>query len=363
MPAPARLPAVRGPSSAAPQAALLLAAVALGLLSGCSNKQKKLSSPGGGMGDAIMHDILGADRDPAYYFALLERSRDPETFCYRCGDDPYLIDKNIDAIQKLGDAPIARLEGQANLISLLMEILLEDRSALARSASAVTLTKLGARLPRYASAGPVDDGSGLAAAIAEIQGLYRGGRSAASLARVAVRVTQIGDARYEQGLFTKKALQFFGTTAALIDETDPAVRQALDTALTRKSREAVVYALTAAVEGPADFVRADAVRGLRVLGEAPALATVVERVEVEVSPRVRGEAVEYFGRIGGAPAVRALLPRLSDTDGSVRVKARDALTRIAGQDLGGRDRPWRSWAAQRFPGEAFDEPAGAPAGS
>lgn len=356
MPASARPPAPRG----IPWSLLAVLALVLGH-PGCSNKQKKLSASGGGLGDTLMYDVFGAERDPAYYFALLQRSRDPETFCYRCADDPYLIDKNVDAIQRLGDAPMARLEGQANVISLLMEILLEDRSALARSAAAVTLTKIGARLPRYADTGARDDGSRLASAMGEIQSLYRGGRSPGSLARVAALVTQVGDARFDQGLFTKKALQFFGTTPALIDETDPAVRQALDTALTRKSREAVVYALSAAVEGPTDYVRADAVRGLKVLGEASALETVVERVAVEVSPRVRGEAAEYFGRVGGPQAVRALLPRLSDTDGSVRVKAREALTRVAGQDLGARERPWRTWASQRFPGEDFAEPEPDPA--
>ena len=351
---------------------LLAAALLLLVVPGCSARQKKLGT-GGGMLDSLYYDVLGGKRDTSYYYGVVRDSHDPDSFCYRCGDDLYLVDKTIEGIQHLGDGPFARLEGQANTITMLIEIVLEDRSALARSAAAVALTKIALRLPRYGSAGPVDDGSGLAAAMGEITRLYAAGpgaRTPATRARIAALVAGIGDARHVDArnvpsLYTKKALQFLGTTDALIDETDPGIRTALDAALTRKSREAVVYALTAAVEGPADHVRADAVRGLKVLGEASALPTVVDRVHVEVSPRVRSEAAEYLGRIGGKDAVAALLPLLDDVDGSVRWKAREALTRTAGQDLGPRRATWSRWARSRWPDLVLEDAkraAGVPAG-
>jgi hypothetical protein len=347
-------------------AALLLVAP------GCSARQKKLST-GGGMIDSVFYDVLGGKRDPSYYYGVVRDSHDPESFCYRCGDDVYLVDKTIDGIQHLGDGPFARLEGQANTITMLIEILLEDRSSLARSAAAVALTKIALGLPRYGTSGPADDGSGLAAAMGELTRMYgppgRGrtpaGRTAGERDRVARLVAQIGDARYTQGIYTKKALQFFGTTDALIDETDPVIRTALDAALTRKSREAAVYALTAAVEGPADHVRADAIRGLKVLGEASAVSTVVARVRVDVSPRVRSEAAEYFGRVASRDAVSALLTLLDDVDGGVRWKAREALTRVAGQDLGARGTTWTRWARSRWPDlvlEDAKDAEGAPGG-
>ncbi len=337
---------------------LCLSASALG---GCSNKQKKLGG-GGGITDTIFYDVLGGERPGRYYFDVVRNSRDPERFSYRFGTDPYLVDKNVDALQRLGDLPYARLEGQANVIVMLMEVLLEDASALARSAAAVSLTKIGARLPRYADAGRADDGSLLVSGLAELDALYgpaRGGRPLGppERARAAQVIAAVGDARFEEGLLTKKALQYFGTTDALIDEADPGVRQALDVALTRKSREAVVYALAAAVEAPTDFVRADAVRGLRILGEAGPVGLVAERLPVEVSAQVRGESAEYLGRIGSAAAAAALVRLLEDADGSVRWRARQALVRVARQDLGTRTAAWRAWGRGRFPGEeGFEEP-------
>jgi HEAT repeat protein len=359
--------APRRPISQAPAASralgpALLAAVLL-LVGACSNKQKKLST-GGGFADSLMHDVFGGTRDPAYYYGLVRDSHETESFRYRGGSDPYLVDKNIDALQHLGDGPFARLEGQANTVTMLVEVLLEDPSSLARSAAAVALTKIGARLPRYGSAGPLDDGSGLAAAMGELTRVYGGpsGRSRQPADRdyAAALVRQVGDARYAQGLYTKKALQFFGMHEGLISESDPVVRGAIDAALTKKTREAVVYALTAGVEGPADHVRADSIRGLKVLGESGAVETVVERVAVEASARVRSEAAEFFGRAATPEAVAALVALLEDMDGGVRWKAREALTRIAGQDLGQKRAPWAAWTRARWPGLLLGEPKGAP---
>lgn len=356
---PGAAPARRAAAGLTALALVALAALPLG---GCSNRQKKLST-GGGLGESMSELFGGGTKDPAYYYGLVRDSHDAESFQYRSVKDPYLVDKNIDALQHLGDGPFARLEGQANTVTMLVEVLLEDASSLARSAAAVSLTKIGARLPRYGTSGPVDDGSGLAAAMGELTRIYGStGRrcSPPDRQRAAALVRQIGDARYAQGLYTKKALQFLGTQEGLINETDPVVRPAIDAALTRKTREAVVYALTAGVEGPADHVRADSIRGLKVLGETGAVPTVIARVEVEASGRVRSEAAEFFGRAATPEAVAALIALLEDMDGGVRWKAEEALTRIAGQDLGRARAAWVNWARGRHPGIVITPPRGTP---
>ncbi|MFM8980570.1 MAG: hypothetical protein ACKOSS_08930, partial [Planctomycetia bacterium] len=261
----------------------------------CSNKQKKLSSGGDLLGQ-VYYDLLGGERAPSHYYGILQGSRDPESFAYRMGDDPYLVDKNVDALTRLGGAEYGRLEGLGNTVVLMLEVLLEDASSLARSQAACSLARLGARLPRYATRGPLDDGTRLATALGEVQGLLAQGP--AGRERLVQVVTAIGEAQYEPGLYAKKALQFFGTTAGLVDERDPLAREAIDTALVKVMRQAIAYGLTAAIEGPADFVRADALRGLRVLREAGAVGAVRQRLGLEVSAMVRGEAADYLASVG-----------------------------------------------------------------
>lgn len=320
------------------------------VLAGCSNKQKKLSSGGDLLGQ-VYYDLLGGERAPSHYFGVLQGSRDPESFAYRMGDDPYLVDKNIDALTRLGGAEYGRLEGLANTVVLMLEVLLEDASALARSQAACSLARLGTRLPRHATRGPVDDGTRLAAALGEVQGLVAQGP--AGQPRLVQVVAAIGEATYEPGLYAKKALQFFGTTPALVDAREPEVRMAIDTAIVKVMRQAIGYGLAAAIEGPADFVRADALRGLRVLREPGAVEATRQRLPLEVSALVRGEAADYLASVGSPDSVEALVGLLEDVDGSVRWKARQGLARIAGEDLGHRAAPWRRWARERWPGVAF----------
>src|SRR5687767_4924779 len=115
-----------------PARALLALLLGATVATGCSNRLRKLST-GGGPAEALLYDVLGDERSPTYYYDLVRSSHDAEDFRYRCGDDPYLVDKSVDAIRHLGEASYARLEGQAQVVSLLTEILLEDRPALARA--------------------------------------------------------------------------------------------------------------------------------------------------------------------------------------------------------------------------------------
>jgi hypothetical protein len=333
-------------------------AVAVLALAGCSNRQKKLSTGGGPM-DALFYDVLGQRRSPTYYYTYVRDSHEVESFCYRCGDDPYVVDKNVDAIQALGDAAYARLEGQAQVVALLMDVLASDPAALARAASAVSLTKIGLRLPRYEGAEIADKGDLLLARMRQLDGMHAQGGPGASTpaarAQAAALLQEIGGLRFDSLNLTMDALKFLYTRPYLIDERDPGLRAAIDTALTRRMASSIRFALRSGAEALVDYVREDSIRGLKVLGDATAEELVVERLAFEPSARVRAESVEYLGKIGTPGAAKGLLDRLADADAGVRLKAREALTRMAGQDLGPRRRPWARWARARFPGLQVEE--------
>jgi hypothetical protein len=117
-------------------AGLLLASLALG--PGCSSRQKKLSQ-GGSMTDILFYDLMGRDRTPNYYYELVRNSHREKDFCYECSaGDPYLVDKNIDAVERLGRAGYGRLEGMAEVVELFSEVITEDRSSLARAQAATS---------------------------------------------------------------------------------------------------------------------------------------------------------------------------------------------------------------------------------
>lgn len=337
---------------------ILLAVAAAAPAPACSSDYKKLSS-GGSIADTLMYDVLGNDRDPSYYYTLVQRSHCPQTFCYLCGDDPYILDKNVDAIQRLGDASFGRLEGQAETLVLLEEILIEDRSALARAAAATSMTKIALKLPRYPASPVPDDGRQFLALAQEIGRIYGGGCPLAppARARVAAALQQIGNLDFDDLKNSKNAVKELVGRAYLVDERDPQVRTAYDTAVVKRSHDLVLTSLRLAMEDPAAEVRVDAVRGLKTLGDAESQPAVLDRLARESAWLVRLEIVEYLGRTGGGPAVAGLLPLLDDADASVRHKSREALTRIAGRDLGIRRRSWEAWARQAFPGLSLPEAA------
>lgn len=329
---------------------LVTAGLLLGL-GACSDTQKKLSS--GSPSDVLLYEVLQQERPTSYYYGVVRDSHDPDRFCYRCTDDPYLVDKSIDAVTQLGDAPYARLEGQAVVVGKLAEVLLEDPSVLAQASAANSLTKIAAKLPDYPQRGPEDGGARVIQLLQAMDGLHdeNGARrpGAAASQQLGQIVTQLGDLRISDMLLAKESLRPFHNRAYLVDETDPQLRAAIDTALTKRLRAVIRVGLISAVPSSSEWVRADAVRGLKTLGETEGLTPVLQQLEIESHWQVRAEMVEYLGRVGGASAVAALLPLLDDSDPSVRHKSRTALTRIAGQDLGRRQRAWRRWAERRYP--------------
>ena len=116
--------------------AMAFAVVVLVGGAGCS---KKLSAGGGAM-DSFAYDVLKMDRGTGYYYQTLVAAHDPTNYAYRSTDDVYLADKCVDAIRHLGDARYDRLEGEAQVILLLSDVLLEDPIVLAKIQAAEALT-------------------------------------------------------------------------------------------------------------------------------------------------------------------------------------------------------------------------------
>jgi hypothetical protein len=334
----------------------------------CSSDYKKLSS-GGSLPEIVVYDVFGADRDPSFYYSLVKRSHDEEDFCYRCGSDPYVVDKNIDAIQRLGDAAYGRLEGQAQVIILLAEVAIEDRSPLARAAAMTSLTKIGLKLPRYPGRPVEDDGRQFLALAGELRALYRDGAcrpsTAADRARAVEVLGRLGDLHFADFRLYKETLREFSGRNYLVDERDPAIRSAIDTATVKRSDALIRATLRTGVEDGDAQVRIDAVRGLETLADVEAEEVVVNRLGHEPIWLARLEMIEYLGRVGTPGAVAALVPLVDDPEAAVRHKAREALARLAGSDHGLRRAAWEAWARRRHPGIRFagaaEEPADAAA--
>lgn len=93
--------------------------------------------------------------------------------------------------------------------------------------------------------------------------------------------------------------------------------------------EAVTAMLSPRIE-PIPLVRAEAAKGLRVLGDTRALPALVSSA-LDIDPMVRAEAAKSLGALGGEGEVPALSRLLrADSDNAVRLECAGALRKIGG---------------------------------
>ena len=347
-------------------------AMVCALTAGCSARTRKLST--GGATDVLFHDILGQDRNPDYYYSLLRDSHDPnsEAFAYRTGEDKFLVDKNVDAAEKLGHAEFARLEGQAMAVVILSHMVLEDPAALARTNAATSLTKIGLRLPRYGTAQPgqpVERGERLLASIRQLDAMHNEQgqlRHPSYQARVRTMVQAVGHYNVLDLEVARNAVKPFFTRDYLIDATDPALRTATDTALVMRMERLIRLALRAGLDDPVSHTRRQCIIGLKTLNDRGAEASVLGRMQIESDWQVQAEAIEYLGKLASVDGLAVLVDTLNAPDPTLRHKSRQALIRVAGRDYGPHRSRWLTWARARFPDhfrerEAVDPPpAGLP---
>jgi len=313
---------------------------------------KKLSN--GGAMDTVMYDWFKSDRNPNYYYTLVRDSHDDEQFSYRRSSDPFIVDKNVDAVQRLGQANFARLGGEAQVVALLTDVVLEDPAALAQANAANSLTRIGLKLPQYRSRGREERGDYFLSLLKEMDRMNAPAAAGCSPAtpdrtRMIQILNTIGDMEMATLQLSQDSLKPFYTRNYLIDATDTGIREASDTALVKRMGELIRVALRATVDAEVPYVREEAIRGLKTLNDLGAEDAVLARLDIESNWRVRSEAVEYLGRCASADSVEALLPILNDGDPTLRVKSRQSLTRIAGRDLGIREKAWERWAFARYP--------------
>ena len=321
---------------------------------GACTRTKKLSGEDTSLLEDFRYGVLGLDRDAQGYYAIVRSTHDGQLSGYRVTPDKFLIDKSVDAVQRLGKLTYDRLEGQAQVMDLLADVTLEDPSALAQANAANSLTRLAVRLPAVTVRLVPERGDRLPALLRELDRLYAAGgpasRDPAGSTRRAVQIVdEVGTFQLPTVALAKDALKPLYTRAYLVQTADGPLRSATDRALVLRMHELARLALRGAVVAETNYVREEAVRGLKTLRDRAAETLILRRLESEPDGRVRAEIVEYLGITDSAAGVGALLPLLDDGDPTLRHKARQSLTRIAGRDLGFRRVTWTRWALARHP--------------
>ncbi len=322
---------------------LLLAAAA-----GCT-RTKKLSGEDTSIIDDFRYGVLGQDREAEDYYRIVRQSHESQRGGYRVTADEFLIDKTVDAVQRLGKLTYERLEGQAQVVDLLADVLLTDPSALAQANAANSLTRLTMKFPRTTVRRVADSGAGMQSRVRELDALNKERGAAGSARRTAQLVEELGRYRLPTSALARQALRPLYTRPYLVSTSDAAVRRAADRALVLRMEEVARLALRESIGDETAFVREEAVRGLKTIRDSGAEPLVRARLASEPNDRVRVEAVEYLGTVNSASAVATLLPLLEDSDPTICHKARQSLTRIAGRDLGFRRVTWTRWARERYP--------------
>ncbi len=341
---------------------MLLAAAA----GGCT-RAKKLSSEDTSLFEDLRHGVLGIDRDADEYYQIVRQSRDSRGSGYRLTTDKFLIDKTVDAVQRLGKLSYERRESQAQVMDLLADVVASDPSALARTNAANSLTRLGARLPAVDVARQADGGQGMRGLVRTLDGLFQTGGlaardPAAARTRAVQMVDQLGRMDLPTAALAREALRPLYTRGYLVNTNDAALRQATQRALDVRMRDVARLALREVVESDTAYLREEAVRGLKTLGDTGAQPVILRRLAREHETRVRAEIIEYLGTVPSSASVAALIPFLEDPDPTLKLKARQSMTRIAGRDLGFRRVTWTRWALARYPELAPSRTQNPPAG-
>ncbi len=332
-------------------------AIALSLLllisSAACTRAKRLGSQDGGVWDSFVHGVLNMDRDAQEYYTIVRGSHD-QRFRYRVSEDEFLIDKTVDAVQRLGKLEYERLEGEAQVFDLLADVVLDDPSALAQANAANSLTRLTAKLPASDGRRVPERGDRFLTRLREMDGLFATNglartNPAGARSRAVAILREIGSYAMPNVPLAKDAMKPFYTRTYLVNAPDAAMRRAADVALVARMRDTAILALRAGVDDSTAYVREESVRGLKTLGDRGSEGVILARLATESRPRVRSEMAEFLGISRSAEGVAALLPMLDDGDPSLRLKARQALTRIAGRDLGIRRATWTRWAEGTYP--------------
>lgn len=107
-----------------------------------------------------------------------------------------------------------------------------------------------------------------------------------------------------------------------------------------------VYKKTAGDENP--LVRQTTMEELRLFrSHKETLSILVERIEDDLEPDVKGPAAEILGFYRDRNALNALLVGLGDDDFQVSYLSKQSLQRLTGQDFGYDGQAWRQWIEEQ----------------
>jgi HEAT repeat protein len=116
-------------------------------------------------------------------------------------------------------------------------------------------------------------------------------------------------------------------------EPSAIVRSTAAVALRMLGDKRALPALTAALDDPEPFVRADAAEAIGNLGDAGQAAPLARALQSDPDARVRLQAAMALRRAAGPLAVPPLILALDDADESVSFAAHQGLMGITGQNL------------------------------
>jgi hypothetical protein len=205
----------------------------------------------------VSHETLGMDRGTSYYFETLKSAHWRQTFGYHYAEDAYSVDKCVDAIVRLGTSVYRRLEGQAQVVLLLSDVVAENPSSSVRAAAATSLANLSARAPSAPAILVPDPGDRLLAIMKELDGLHdengvRRNDSPGTRQHVSNLVDELGRLEFDADdlLTSQNALKFFLTRPFILGEGDPTLRETFDRATARRMQSVVDGTLANASAGP-----------------------------------------------------------------------------------------------------------------
>jgi len=340
------------------------AALALALAGIASAGCETLSSEGAGEVADDVAEFFGASR-PARHVERLDRLHDTATFAHR-PDLPPAYEACLEEIGILSRCEYASWRDASGAAFILARAATEDPASLHRGEAAAGLARLGEWFAESEEP-PADGPTPEAEAAAALDGLRRthaaakgrGHDGAACEARyrrlAGFRIPLAADPAAEDLRRSLKNLRGILLGVLLESREDPgdAAAAAVDPALVNLGVQVVRTALAGTLLHDGDpRVRGEASDGLGRVGGAgiPALLATAYRRETDtgVRRRVVGAAGALAAKTGGTDrgeAVRILLAALDDDDRTARLRARGVLRELAGRDLGEKAGPWIEWWA------------------
>ncbi len=309
-------------------------------------------------------EFFGASR-PGLHVRRLDALHDPKTFRHR-PDEPATFEECLEEVLVLADEEYDEPGDAAGAVFLLARVATEDSAALHRAQACRGLGRLGALLTGSADppAGPPPTEGEAAAALARLREIHAAGHgSDAEVIECAALFRRLGDFRvplladpgpsgYGRDLRILRGT-LLGVLAESRSESGTPGEGESERALRLLGLQVVRTALAGSTLHDGDpRVRAEAALAAGSFGGADMAAVLrtayLAEVQIPARRAIAEAAAAVAARLETAargPSVVLLLTALDDDDRGIRFEAREGLSALAGEDLGGKPGPWQRWWA------------------